>query len=138
MDLENICDIAIFSTKQVLSERSIKELELSEFIEDLINYKKCQVEKIFENISVVERKFKFDIAKFISMKNSTTDTINLTEFKYNKDMVLNFKLNEFQVKQMKFYKNFYGITLEGIARTLGRVHIRQFFRSSHDRNMKKN
>ncbi len=134
MDLETISDIAIFSTKQVLSERSIKELELSKFIEDLINYKKCQVEKIFENISVVGRKFKFDIAKFISMKNSTTDTINLTEFKYETDMNLNFKLNEFQIKQMKFYKNLYGITLEGIARTLGRVYIRQFFRSSYDGN----
>jgi len=138
LDLENICNIAIFSTKQMLSEKSINESELPEFIEDLINYKKCQVEKIFESISVIKRKFKFDIAKFISMKDVITDTINLKEFKYETDMILNFKLNEFQIKQMKFYKNLFGITPEGIAKTLTRVYLSQFFRSSHDRNITKN
>ena len=47
-------------------------------------------------------------------------------------MVLNFKLNKFQIEQMKFYKNLFGITLEGISRTLSRVYVKKFFRSSHD------
>jgi|ETNmetMinimDraft_33_1059910.scaffolds.fasta_scaffold04056_3 radical SAM superfamily enzyme YgiQ (UPF0313 family) len=138
LDLENTSDIAIFSTKQLLSERSINESKLSEFIEDLINYKKCQVQKIFESISSVKRKFKFDIAKFISTKDAITGTINLKKFKYETDVILDFKLNEFQIKQMKFYRNLFGITLEGISRTLSRVHVRKFFRSSHDRNIIKN
>jgi radical SAM superfamily enzyme YgiQ (UPF0313 family) len=138
LDLENISNIAIFSAKQMLNERSINESELSEFIEDLINYKKCQVQKIFESIPSIKRKFKFDIAKFISTKDGITGTINLKEYKYETDMILNFKLNEFQIKQMKFYRNLFGITLEGIGRTLSRVHVRKFFRSSHDRNIIKN
>jgi len=138
LDLENTSDIAIFSTKQLISERSINESKLSEFIEDLINYKKCQVQKIFESISSVKRKFKFDIAKFISTKDAITGTINLKKFKYETDVILDFKLNEFQIKQMKFYRNLFGITLEGISRTLSRVHVRKFFRSSHDRNIIKN
>ena len=72
------------------------------------------------------------------MKDVITDTINLKEFKYETDMILNFKLNEFQIKQMKFYKNLFGITPEGIAKTLTRVYLSQFFRSSHDRNITKN
>jgi predicted enzyme related to lactoylglutathione lyase len=36
---------------------------------------------------------------------------------------------------MKFYRNLFGITLEGISRTLSRVNVRKFFRSSHDRNI---
>ena len=87
LDLENISNIAIFSTKQMLSERLINESELSEFIEDLVNYKKCQVQKIFETISSINGKFKFDIAKFISMKDAITGTINFKEFKYETDMI---------------------------------------------------
>ena len=62
------------------------------------------------------------------MKHSITESINLEKFKYRSDMLLNFKLNEFQVDQMKFYKNLFGITLEGISRTLSRVYVKKFFR----------
>jgi len=72
------------------------------------------------------------------MKDAITGTINFKEFKYETDMILNFRLNEFQIKQMKFYRNLFGITLEGISRTLSRVNVRKFFRSSHDRNIIKN
>ena len=47
-------------------------------------------------------------------------------------MVLNFKLNKFQIEQMKFYKNLFGITLEGISRTLSRVYVKKFYRSTHE------
>ena len=33
---------------------------------------------------------------------------------------------------MKFYKNLFGITLEGISRTLSRVYVKKFFRSTQD------
>ena len=128
LDLENISDIAIFTTKQILAEKLENKSDLYEFVEDLINYKKCQVKGIFEGIPSIKRNFKFDIPKFISMKHSITESINLEKFKYRSDMLLNFKLNEFQVDQMKFYKNLFGITLEGISRTLSRVYVKKFFR----------
>ena len=34
---------------------------------------------------------------------------------------------------MKFYKNLFGITLEGISRTLSRVYVKKFFRSTSDK-----
>ena len=67
------------------------------------------------------------------MKDAITSTINLKEFKYETDMILNFKLNQFQIEQMKFYKNLFGITLEGISRTLSRVYVKKFFRSTSDK-----
>ena len=133
LDLENISDIAIFTTKQILAERLENKSDLSEFVEDLINYKKCQVQGIFEGNPSVKRKFKFDIPKFMSTINSITDSINLEKFKYKSDMVLNFKLNKFQIEQMNFYKNLFGITLEGISRTLSRVYVKKFFRSTSDK-----
>ena len=46
----------------------------------------------------VKGRFKFDIPKFILMKDSITEAINLEKLKYKSDMVLNFKLNEFQIE----------------------------------------
>jgi len=132
LDLENISNIAIFTTKQILIERLGNKSELSEFVKDLVNYKKCQVQDIFKGVPAIEGKFKFDIPKFISMKDSITDKISLEKFKYKSDMVLNFKLNQFQIEQMKFYKNLFGITLEGISRTLSRVYVKKFYRSTHE------
>jgi len=129
LDLENISDIAIFTTKQILVERLENKSDLSEFVEDLINYKKCQVQGIFEGMPSIKRKFKFDIPKFITMKDSITKSISLEKFKYKSDIILNFKLSEFQIEQMKFYKNIFGVTLEGISRTLSRVYVKKFFRS---------
>ena len=129
LDLENISDIAIFTTKQILVERLENKSDLSEFVEDLINYKKCQVQGIFEGMPSIKRKFKFDIPKFITMKDSITKTTSLEKFKYKSDIILNFKLSEFQIEQIKFYKNIFGVTLEGISRTLSRVYVKKFFRS---------
>ena len=138
LDLENISDIAIFATKQILVERLGNKSDLFEFVEDLINYKKCQVQGIFEGTPSIKSKFKFDIPKFISMKDSITEAINLEKFKYKSEMLLNFKLNKFQIKQMKFYRKLFGMTLEGISRTLSRVYIKKFFRSTHDGDIIKN
>ena len=135
LDLENISDIAIFTTKQILFERMENKSDLSEFVDDLINYKKCQVKDIFEGAPSVKRKFKFDIPKFISMKDSITESINLEQFRYKSDTLLNFKLNEFQIGQMKFYKKLFGTTLEGIGRTLTRVYVKKFYRSTNGKNM---
>ena len=134
LDLKNMCDIAIYTTKQILVERLGIKSDLSAFVEDLINYKKCQVQDIFEGTPSIKRKFKFDIPKFILMKNSITETINLEEFKYKSDTLLNFKLNEFQIAQMVFYKNLFGISIEGISRTLSRVYVKKFYRSTDEKN----
>ena len=138
LDLENISDIAIFATEQLLIERLGNKSDLSEFIEDLINYKKCQVKDIFKGNPSVKRKFKFDIPKFILMKDSITEKINLEKFKYKSNMILNFKLNQFQIEQLKFYKKLFGITLEGISRTLSRVYVKKFYRSTEDKDIIRN
>ena len=76
-DLENISNIAIFTTKQILVERLGNKSDLSKFVEDLINYKKYQVQNIFDGIPSIKGKFRFDIPKFILMKDSITEAINL-------------------------------------------------------------
>ena len=38
---------------------------------------------------------------------------------------------------MKFYKNLFGITLEGISRTLSRVYVKKFYRSTHENDTTK-
>ena len=132
LDLENISSIAMFATKQILIEKLKDKSDIAEFVEDLISYKKCQVQGIFKGEPSVKRKFKFDISKFMLMINLITDSINIKKFKYKTDTVLNFNLNQFQIEQMKFYKNLFGITLEGISRTLSRVYVKKFFRSAQD------
>ena len=69
------------------------------------------------------------------MKDSITESINLEQFRYKSDTLLNFKLNEFQIGQMKFYKKLFGTTLEGIGRTLTRVYVKKFYRSTNGKNM---
>jgi len=129
-NLENISDIAIFTTKQILVEKLGNQSELSNFVEDLVNYKKSQVKDIFIGTPTVKHLFKFDIPKFILSKNKITEKINLKEFKLKSDAVLEFKLSKSQVEQIIHYKNLFGTTLEGISRIISRIYVKQFLRST--------
>ena len=64
------------------------------------------------------------------MKNRITEQINLSEFKFKSSTVLNFKLSKSQIDQITSYKNLFGVTLDGISRTISRIYVKQFLRST--------
>jgi len=137
-DLDGVVDVAIFTTKQLLNEKAINIPKISEFVDDLINYNKCQRQEIFDATPSVKGEFRFDIDKFIVMKNSTDKEIDLEKFKYKSGRVLDFKLNQFQMEQMKLYKGTFGATLNGITKIWARLDIKKFLRSTANKDLADN
>ena len=105
------------------------QTELSDFVQDLINYKNCQTKEIFKLIPEIKKTFKFNIPKFIAMKDRISEKINLKDFKFKSETVLNFKLNNLQIEQITNYNNLFGTTLEGVSRTLTRVYVKKLLRA---------
>ena len=128
-DLENISNIAIFTTRDMLSKKLGNQKGLYDFVEDLIGYKKCQIKEIFKLVTNMKKIFRYNIPKIIAMKDSVTDKIDLKNLKFKSSTELNFKLSKTQIDQIENYNNLFGTTLEGISRTLTRVYFKKLLRS---------
>ncbi len=137
-DLENISKIAIFTTKQMLLKKLGNQVELEDFVEDLVNYKQCQTKEIFNVVPTMKKNFKFDIPKFIASKDNISEDIDLKKLKFKSNMEFNFKLNKTQIDQIQNYNNLFGTSLEGISRTLTRVYVKKLFRSIEGQESAKN
>ena len=113
----------------MLSKKLGNQKDLSDFVKDLIDYKKCQIKEIFKLVTNTKKNFRYNIPKFIAMKDSITDKIDLKNLKFKSSTELNFKLNKTQVDQIENYNNLFSTTLEGISRTLTRVYFKKLLRS---------
>ena len=113
----------------MLSKKLGNRKDLYDFVNDLIDYKKCQTREIFKLVVNMKKNFRYNIPKFIAMKDSITDKIDLKNLKFKSSTELNFKLNKTQVDQIENYNNLFSTTLEGISRTLTRVYFKKLLRS---------
>ncbi len=136
-DLKNVGELAIFTTTQMLSKKIGDQVGLKDFVRDLINYKQCQTEEIFDLVPSVNKKFKFNIPLFISSKEEMNENMNINNLKFEKDTQLNFSLSKTQIDQIKSYNNIFGNSVVGISRTLSKVYFKQLLRTVDGNSAKK-
>ena len=127
-DLKSIGEIAEFSTIQLLNKTLSVSSDISDFVKELIAYKKCQIENIFELEDYKNHFFKYDIQKFLKDKKIEGRKINFQDYRFDKNQNLEFVLDEEQKKQLVAYDSIYGSSLDGISRTLSKIYIKKFFR----------
>ena len=128
-DLESISKIAEISTEEILNKKLGKSDVHLIFVKELINYKKCQIENIFNLEKNKTAIFNFNIPKFLNEKKGETNVINFDSYKFNSPRNFEFKLTDEQVNQIASYNSLFGLTLAGISRTLSRVYIKKLFRN---------
>ena len=127
-DLKSISKIAETSTEEILNKKFGKSENHLIFVKELINYKKCQIENIFNLEKNKTAIFNFNIPKFLNEKKGETNTVNFDSYKFNSSQNFEFELTEEQVNQITSYNSMFGLTLTGISRTLSRVYIKKLFR----------
>ncbi len=128
-DLESISKIAEVSTAEILNKKLGKSDVHLMFVKELINYKKCQIENIFNLEKNKTAVFKFNIHKFLKEKKGEKNVVNFDSYQFNSSQNFEFKLTDEQVNQISSYNNLFGSTLAGISRTLSRVYIKKLFRN---------
>ena len=121
----------------MLSKKIGDQVGLKDFVRDLINYKQCQTEEIFDLVPSVNKKFKFNIPLFISSKEEMNENMNINNLKFEKDTQLNFSLSKTQIDQIKSYNNIFGNSVVGISRTLSKVYFKQLLRTVDGNSAKK-
>ena len=134
IDLENIGFIAEKSTRDILRDKEIEKSEIDEFIKELINFKKCQIDNIFNLDQKKVSKFKFNIPKFIEENKTTDKKLNINNYKFEENTNFEFILTKDQIDQIKSYNSLFGTKMDGISRTLSRVYIKKLFRK-YEKNL---
>ena len=127
-DLESISKIVETSTAAILNKKFGKSEKHLIFVKELINYKKCQIENIFNLEKNKTAIFIFNIPKFLNEKKGETNIIDFDSYKFNSSQNFEFELTDEQINQITSYNSLFGLTLTGISRTLSRVYIKKLFR----------
>ena len=129
IDLEHVAKIAEKSTIEIISSKVGGQHDLFEFVNNLIKFKQCQIDKIFDLKINVSSSFSFDIPKFIKDKFEKNEKINLNKYKFKNKKNFTFSLNNEQKQEIENYNKLFGNKLDGISRTLSRIYIKKIFRS---------
>ena len=127
-DLESISKIAEVSTEEILNEKIGKAEDHLVFVQELINYKRCQIENIFNLEKTKISTFNFNIPKFLAEKKGESHIVNFDSYKFKESQNFEFELTSEQINQITSYNSLFGLTLTGISRTLSRVYIKKLFR----------
>ncbi len=127
--LINAAEIAKKSTKEIISQKKIKDKNINIFIDDLIKFKLCEVQNLFNIEDTKEKEFNYDIKSFLDLPVSDLQTIKLERLIFKKPKKIIFLLSKDQKNQLKSYNELFGSSIEGISRTLSRVYIKKLFRT---------
>ena len=127
-DFTEVSKIALFSSREFFSELVAKNKDFGKFIEDVIQYKSCQVSGIFELEKNKSAFFDYNIKQYFQDNKRDNFNLNIGLYKTNNKKELSFKLSDEQYDQINSYNKLFGKSLEGISRTLSRVYIKKFFR----------
>ena len=127
-DLKNAAEIAKKSTLHILKTKQIPEKDINIFIDDLIKYKLCEVENLFDIENYKTESFYYDINLFLSSSSTSKKFKTIKDFKFIKMNEITFSLSEEQRNQLQSYNELFGNNIEGISRTLSRVYVKKLFR----------
>ena len=106
LDLFNIAKIAKSSAEEVFEKNDISETNIILFLDNLINYKLCEVTNLFEIETKKEATFDFDIQTFLNSKDKDNQ-FNLNKYKFENKRQLLFTLTEDQTNQLKSYNDLF-------------------------------
>ena len=127
-DLLNIAKIAKISANEIFKEHNVNQENLDLFLDNLINYKLCEVTSLFDIEMKKEGNFEYNIQLFLEYKNEIHNKFDINNFKFKEKTPISFVLSNEQINQLKSYNDLFGKNIEGISRTLSRVYIKKLFR----------
>ena len=120
-----VCRVAISAVEDYLKASSHEDSDLLEFARDVIEYKRVQIEDLFD-ISDVRKvaTFKFDVGRL----TESEELGDLSQFKLEEVQELSFGHSEEQRHSIDSYVRIFGSDLTGLTRILSRIYLKQFFR----------
>ena len=125
--LKCVCDVAIESAKEVLSSKSEASIEDAKIVEELILFRRLQIEGLFEDVRTMTGQFHYDIEAFYSPP--AEDVWSLSRREAAQEIV--FENSADQREMIESYTNLFGNDLPGLTRILSRLYLRQIMRHSN-------
>jgi len=133
-DFSEVSKIALHSTKEFFEDLINKNSDFESFIDDIIEYKACQVNGIFKLEKNKTANFNYNIHKYFKENKNKDFNLDINLYKTSNRNKMSFKLSNEQHKEINLYNKLFGDSLEGISRTLSRVYIKKLFRTYDEKN----
>lgn len=121
-----ICDVALTTAVEYLRNECPDDAETIELAEDIVNFKRMQLEDLFDDAAPRHASFKFDVAGFASAP--TSERNGISKFRYPEPRQAKFRQSDEQIKTLNAYTDLFGNDLPGLTRILSRVYVKQLFR----------
>jgi radical SAM superfamily enzyme YgiQ (UPF0313 family) len=123
--IEELKDLAFITLKKVLKNNNKYLNENIEFLKNAIEFDSSKYMNIFGNIeSTPSIQIRYDIISFV---NSSFEK-EISEFRLNNKLIINFELNNYQKEEIKNALKIYGDSRVGIGRILTRINIKKILR----------
>jgi len=120
-----VCRVALSSIREYLGENFPDRHDLVSLVEDIIVYKRMQLEGLFDGgKEKAACQFNFDVPLFANAENIS----NLALYQFPRPQILVFKHSDEQQRSIESYIRIFGNDVTGLTRILSRVYLKQLFR----------
>jgi len=124
-----VCDVALSTMRDTLREALPGRDDVLEIAEDIVAYKRCQIEALFEDQTPRDNVFRYDVAGLFQ----TGVSDDLEAHRLARPARVRFVLDHDQKETIDSYVRIFGNDVRGLSRILSRVFLQQLMRQPAER-----
>jgi len=122
----SILKVALDSITDTLNKQVPENGMLLEIIEDVLNFKRMQIDKLFEKNKSGKHIFKYDIPSLSRL--GSNNEINIQSLKFSSPQTFKFEHSKEQQEIISSSLALFGSSIVGLSRILSRVYLKTLFR----------
>jgi radical SAM superfamily enzyme YgiQ (UPF0313 family) len=122
-----VCAVAEGSIRSYLAREAPERPELVEIAEDIIAFKRMQIEELFNDGTARQRTLRYDVSRFSAVPN-VADAIDIRTLRFDEPRLFEFHNTDEQRAMIESYINLFGRDVPGLTRILSRVFLKQLLR----------
>jgi radical SAM superfamily enzyme YgiQ (UPF0313 family) len=122
-----LCEVALGSIRSYLAAAAPDRPELGDLAEDIVNFKRMQIEGLFDDARPRRHHFRYDVARFAAM--APGEALDPAALRLESPVVLEFDNTPEQRRMIDSYTSLFGTDIRGLSRILSRVFLKQFLRA---------
>jgi hypothetical protein len=121
-----VCNLALLSARNCIQRLAIDDADkILVAIEDVIIYKRLQIEGVFDGVAERKGVLRYDVAGFLKLKKKG----DLDALRLSMPQEILFSHSDEQRRSIESYVGIFGNDTRGLSRILSRVFLKQLFRA---------
>lgn len=122
-----VCEVALGSIRAVLARAAPERPELAALAEEIVAFKRQQIENLFVDTAPRRAAFHFDVPAFVDAPMAR-DAVDIAGLRLAQPRTLEFKSDAEQRATIDSYVKLFGTDVRGLSRILSRVYLKQLMR----------